>query len=259
MLNLHIDCGFDTEDELIDYVVGLRDIALFSDDDDVVSSFAQDLSTSYSEVTESIDGASLYIEYLSPEPLNLMREEDGYSMEATIVSPELVFWDPGYIDEDEEWETYFEFKQSEEYFAGGKNIALKHEVNPISNKILSSLIYTKEEFCLNDGTCLFSIEVGLAKPGLNLSETNFSQGKWVFRLFGKISAIVKANSIIEAKSEFSKVIKDSFSFIECDYGTNKFSLHEFTGGEEKEIISEDSFWLIPIDHVFVNFRRPLNS
>ncbi len=62
MLNFYADCGFESEDELIEYVESLRDLALLSDDDDAVSSLARDLSASFAEVTDSIEGSSLYVE-----------------------------------------------------------------------------------------------------------------------------------------------------------------------------------------------------
>jgi len=68
VLNFYEDCGFESEDELVEYVESLRDLALLSDDDDSLSSFARDLSASFAEVTESIEGSWLYIEYVSPEP-----------------------------------------------------------------------------------------------------------------------------------------------------------------------------------------------
>ena len=96
MLNFYADCGFDSEDELIEYVESLRDKALLSDDDDAASALARDLSASFAEVTDEIEGSALYVEYVSPEPLNQVKEGEGYSVEATIVSPEIVFWDPRY-------------------------------------------------------------------------------------------------------------------------------------------------------------------
>ena len=89
MLNFYADCGFESEDELIEYVESLRDLALLSDDDDAVSSLARDLSAPFAEVTESIEGSSLYVEYVSPEPLNEVKEGEGYAVEATIISPEI--------------------------------------------------------------------------------------------------------------------------------------------------------------------------
>lgn len=255
MLNFYSDCGFDSEDELIEYLESLRDSALLSDDDDAESSLAQDLSASFAEVSESIEDSSLYIEYISPEPLNQVKNGDGYSVEATIVSPEIVFWDPGYMEEDEEWEDYFEYLQSQDYFVEGKDITFKFGVTPDSSPILSNLIYSNEEFCIGDDDWLSTISVGLPKHGLNMSETDISESKWVFRLFGKISGLVKANSASEAKDLFAKVIQESFLFIETDRGTNKFDLTEFSEGQEMVISSDESHWLIPIEHVFVNIRK----
>jgi hypothetical protein len=255
MLNFYMDCGFDDEDDLISYVESLRDSALLDEDDDAVSSLAQDLSASFIEVTEAIEGSSLYLEYVSPEPLNQVQDGEGYSVEATIVSPEIIFWDPGYIEEDEEWDDYFDSIKDLDYFAAGQDIVLISGIDPASSPILSTLVFSNEDFWLDDDTRLSTISVGLPKPGLNMSETDLSENKWVFRLFGKISGLVKANSASEAKTLFAQVLKDSFSFIESDRGTNKFSHHEFANSQEMEIISDESNWLIPIDHVFVNIRR----
>jgi hypothetical protein len=255
MLEFHSDCGFDSEEELIDYLEAQRDLALLSDDDDVVSSFEQDLSASYAEITDSIDGASLYVEYVSPEPLNEVKKGPGYSVEATIVSPEIVFWDPHYINEDEVWDEYFDSLKNEDFFAHGSDILLNSGLDPAANPILSSLNYSNEDYCLQNETWLSTISVGLAKQGLNMSETDLSEDKWVFRLFGKISGIVSAESASEAKSKFAQVIQDSFTFIDSTYGTNKLSLHEFLDGQDKVTIDDDWLWLIPIEHVFVNIRK----
>jgi hypothetical protein len=59
----------------------------------------------------------------------------------------------------------------------------------------------------------------------------------------------------EAEAKFAQVIQDSFSFIDVDHGTNKFELHEFLDGQEKDFSLGESNWLIPIQHVFVNIRR----
>lgn len=251
MLNFYADCGFDSEDELIEYVESLRDKALLSDDDDAASALARDLSASFAEVTDEIEGSALYVEYVSPEPLNQVKEGKGYSVEATIVSPEIVFWDPGYMQEDDEWDEYFESIEGEDFFTDGADIVLKSGLDPDSHPILKSLVYTNEEF-LDES--LSTISVGLPKHGLNMSETDFSQDKWVFRLFGKVSGLVTAGSASEAKSKFAQVIQESFSFIDSDRGTNKFSHHEFLDGQEMEIISDDSNWVIPIQHIFVNIR-----
>jgi hypothetical protein len=259
MLNFYEDCGFDSEDELIEYLESLRDSALLSDDDDSQSSLARDLSASFAEVTAPIAGlAGAYVEYVSPEPLNQVKEGVGYSVEATIISPEIVFWDPSYMQEDEEWDDYFEYIQGHDYFANGADIVLNSDLNPDSDPILKALTYSDEDFYLGDDISLLTISVGLPKHGLNLFETDTSENKWVFRLFGKISGLVTANSPSEAKSRFAQVIQESFSFIESDLGTNKFSHHEFLDGKEMEIISEDSNWLIPIQHVFVNIRKQIN-
>ncbi len=256
MLNFYADCGFDSEDELIGYLESLRDSALLSDDDDAVSSLEQDLSASFAEATESIEGADLYIEYVSPEPLNECTQGEGYSVEATIVSPDIVFWNPGYMDEDEDWEEYFEYLAKEDFFTCGGSIVLQQDIDPNANPILKSLKYSNEEFFLDDDeTWLSSISVGLPKHGLNLSETDLSEDKWVFRLFGKVSGLVVANSASEAKSKFAQAIQESFTFIDPDYGTNKFDLHEFLDGQEKDFSYGESNWLIPIEHVFVNIRR----
>ena len=256
MLNFYADCGFETEDELIEYVESLRDLALLSDDDDAVSSLARDLSASFAEVAESIGGSSLYVEYVSPEPLNEVNEGEGYSVEATIISSEIVFWDPGYVEEDEEWDEYFENLVEQDHFAGGVDIVLKSGLETNANPILKALNYSNEDFCLEDDeTWLSSISVGLPKHGLNTSETDLSESKWVFRFFGKVSGLVTASSASEAKSKFAQVIQESFSFIDVDHGTNKFDLHEFLDGQEKDFSSGESNWLIPIEHVFVNIRR----
>lgn len=252
MLNFYEDCGFESEDELIEYVESLRDLALLSDDDDSLSSFARDLSASFAEVTESIEGSWLYIEYVSPEPLNQVKKGEGYTVEATIISPEIVFWDPGYMQEDEEWDEYFEDLQGQDYFTDGTDIVLKTGLNPDTNEILKALSYSNE-FTWNE-PWLSTISVGLPKHGLNISVTDISQDKWVFRLFGKVSGLVTANSASEAKSKFARVIQESFAFIDSDRGTNKFSHHEFLDGQEKKTISEGSNWIIPIQHVFVNIR-----
>lgn len=255
MLIFNADCGFETEDELIEYVESLRDLALLSDDDDAESSLARDLSASFAEATESIEGSPLYVEYVSPEPLNEVKEGEGYSVEATIVSSEIVFWDPGYMQEDEEWDEYFEYLDGQDHFVHGVDIVLKSGLDPDTSPILEALNYSNEDFCLEDDeTCLSSISVGLPKHGLNMSETDISQDKWVFRLFGKISGLVIASSASEAKSKFAHVIQESFSFIDSDHGTNKFDLHEFLDGQEKELTADESNWLIPIQHVFVNIR-----
>ena len=257
MLNFYADCGFDSEDELIGYLESLRDAALLSDDDDAVSSLAQDLSASFAEATESIDGADLYIEYVSPEPLNEYTQGDGYAVEATIVSPNIAFWNPGYMDEDEDWEEYFMHGLAkEDFIACGENIVLKSGIDPNTNPILKSLKYSNEEFFLDvDETWLSSISVGIPKHGLNLSETDLSEDKWVFRLFGKVSGLVLANSASEAKSKFAEAIQESFTFIDPDYGTNKFDLNEFLDGGNKDFSYGEDNWLIPIEHIFVNIRR----
>ena len=255
MLEFHSDCGFDSEDELIDYLEAQRDLALLSDDDDAVSSFEQDLSASYAEVTDSIDGASLYVEYVSPEPLNEVKKGPGYSVEATIVSPEIIFWNPHYMDEDEVWDEYFDSLKNEDFFAHGGDVLLNSGLDPATNPILASLNYSNEDYCLQDETWLSTISVGLPKQGLNMSETDLSEDKWVFRLFGKISGIVSAESASEAKSKFAQVIQNSFTFIDNTHGTNKLSLHEFLDGQDKVTIDDDSLWLIPIEHVFVNIRK----
>jgi hypothetical protein len=256
MLNFYADCGFESEDELIEYVESLRDLALLSDDDDAVSSLARDLSASFAEVTDSIEGSSLYVEYVSPEPLNEVKEGVGYSVEATIISPEIVFWDPGYLQEDEEWDEYLEYLDALDHFAHGLDIVLKLGLETDANPILKNLNYSNEDFCLEDEeTWLSSISVGIPKHGVNAFETDPSEDKWVFRLFGKISGLVTASSASEAKSKFAQVIQDSFSFIDVDHGTNKFDLHEFLDGQEKDFSFGESNWLIPIQHVFVNIRR----
>jgi hypothetical protein len=258
VLNFYEDCGFDSEDELIEYLESLRDLMLLSDDDDSVSSFARDLSAPLAQVTDTISGARYYVEYVSPEPLNHVVEGVGYSVEATIISPEIVFWDPGYMQEDEEWDEYFENIQEHDYFAHGTDIVLNSDLNPSSNPILRALTFSDEEFYPEGGTSLLTISVGLPKHGLNTFETDTSEDKWVFRLFGKVSGLVAADSASEAKSKFAQVIQESFSFIDSDNGTNKFSLHEYSDGQEKEIISDESNWLIPIQHVFVNVRQKIN-
>ena len=256
MLNFYADCGFDSEDELIEYVESLRDKALLSDDDDAASALARDLSASFAEVTDEIEGSALYVEYVSPELLNQVKEGEGYSVEATIVSPEIVFWDPGYMQEDDEWDEYFEDIQGQDYFTDGTDIVLKTGLNPDANPILKALNYSNEEISLEDEeTWLSSISVGLPKHGLNTLETDISEDKWVFRIFGKISGSVTASSASEAKSKFAQVIQESFSFIDVDHGTDKFDLHEFLDGQEKDFSYGESNWLIPIQHVFVNIRR----
>lgn len=256
MLNFYADCGFETEDELIDYIESLRDLALLSDDDDVASSLARDLSASYAEVTDSIEGSSLYVEYVSPEPLNEVKEGEGYSVEATIVSPEIIFWDSGYVQEDEELEDYLEYLEEIDGIATVSDIVLKSSLKTNANPILKALNYSNEDYCLEDDeTWLSSIPVGLPKHGINSFETDISEDKWVFRLFGKISGSVAASSASEAKSKFAQVIQESFSFIDVDHGTNKFGLHEFLDGQEKDFSYGESNWLIPIQHVFVNIRR----
>lgn len=252
-MNLYEDCGFDSEDELIEYVASLRDIALLSDDDDSISAFVRDLSTSFAEVTETIEGSWLYIEYVSPEPFNKVTEGRGYSVEATVISPEIVFWDPGYMHEDDELEDYFGGVQGQDYFTDGKDLVLKTGLNPDANPILKALNYS-DQFTRAE-PWLSTISVGLPKHGLNMSETDISQDKWVLRLFGKISGLVQANSASEAKSKFGQIIQESFLFIESAKGTNKFSHHEFLDGQEKKTISEGSNWLIPIQYVFVNIRH----
>jgi hypothetical protein len=251
VLNFYSDCGFDSEDELIEYVESQRDKALISDDDDAASSFARDLSASFAEATDDIEGSALYVEYISPEQLNEVKEGEGYSVEATIISPEIVFWDPGYMQEDDEWDEYFEDIRGQDYFTDGTDIVLKPGLDPDADPILKALVYSHDEF-LDES--LSTIKVGLPTHGLNISETDFSQDKWVFRLFGKVSGLVTANSASEAKSKFAQVIQESFTFIDSDRGTNKFSHHEFSDGQELEIISDDSNWVIPIQHVFVNIR-----
>ena len=162
MLNFYADCGFETEGELIEYVESLRDLALLSDDDDAVSSLAQDLSASYAEVTDSIEGSSLYVEYTSPEPLNEVNEGEGYAVEATIVSPEIVFWDSGYVQEDEELDEYLEYLEEIDRIATVSDIVLKLGLDASTNPILSALNYSNEEICLEDEeTWLSSISVGL--------------------------------------------------------------------------------------------------
>jgi hypothetical protein len=256
MLNFYADCGFETEDELIEYIESLRDLALLSDDDDAVSSFARDLSASYVEVTDSIEGASLYVEYVSPEPLNEVKEGEGYSVEATIISPEIVFWDSGYVQEDEELDDYLEYLEEIDRIATVSDIVLKSSLKANTNPILKALNYSNEDYCLEDDeTWLSSISVGLPKHGINSFETDISEDKWVFRIFGKISGSVTASSASEAKSKFAQVIQESFSFIDVDHGTNKFDLHEFLDGQEKDFSYGESNWLIPIQHVFVNIRR----
>ena len=221
MLNFYADCGFETEDELIEYIESLRDLALLTDDDDAVSSFAQDLSASFAEVTDSIEGASLYVEYVSPEPLNEVNEGEGYSVEATIISPEIVFWDSGYVQEDEELDDYLEYLEEIDRIATVSDIVLKSGLETNTNSF----------------------------------ETDISEDKWVFRIFGKISGSVTASSASEAKSKFAQVIQEFFSFIDVDHGTDKFDLHEFLDGQEKDFSYGESNWLIPIQHVFVNIRR----
>ena len=256
MLNFYADCGFESEDELIEYVESLRDLALLSDDDDAVSSLARDLSASFAEVTESIEGSSLYVEYVSPEPLNEVKEGEGYAVEATIISPEIVFWDSGYVQEDEELDEYLEYLEEIDRIATISDIVLKLGLEASTNPILKALNYSNEEISLEDEeTWLSSISVGLPKHGLNTLETDISEDKWVFRIFGKISGLVTANSASEAKSKFAQAIQESFSFIDVDHGTNKFDLHEFLDGQEKDFSYGESNWLIPIQYVFVNIRR----
>lgn len=255
MLDFYKDCGFDNEDELIEYIDSLRYLVLPGDDeaDDIVSSLSQDLSASLAEVTDSIEGSSLYVEYVSPKPLNEVQEGKGYSVEATIVSPQIVFWDPGYFDEDEEWDEYFDYLTCLDSFADGKAITLKSGIDPDSNSILKTLVFSEEDYWLEDETGLTTISVGLPKAGLNLSETDFAENKWVFRLFGKISGLVPANSPSEAKDLFAQVIKDSFSFIEADHG--QVSNNDFFDGQDKELSSDEWNWFIPVEHVFVNIRK----
>lgn len=250
MLNFYMDCGFDSEEEFFEYLNQLRDKALLQDDsDDVVSSFAQDLSASFIEVTESIEGSSLYVEYVSPEPLNQVRDGKGYSVEATIVSPSIDFFFPFYIEEDEEVDVYLFFIEELELVPRGQDIALKSGIDQESNSILSTLVFSNKDFWFDD-TWLSTIPVGLPKHGLNLSETDLSEQKWVYRLFGKISGLVTANSASEAKQLFAQVLKESFTFIEGDVYVH----HVLSDGQEK-VISNESDWLIPIDHVFVNIRK----
>jgi len=62
--------------------------------------------------------------------------------------------------------------------------------------------------------------------------------------------LVTANSASEAKQLFAQVFRESFTFIESD----EYGHHVLSDGQEK-VISNESDWLIPIDHVFVNIRR----
>ena len=136
------------------------------------------------------------------------------------------------------------------------DIVLKSGLETNTNPILKALNYSNEEVCLDDEeTWLSSISVGLPKHGINSFETDISEDKWVFRIFGKISGSVTASSASEAKSKFAQVIQESFSFIDVDHGTDKFDLHEFLDGQEKDFSYGESNWLIPIQHVFVNIRR----
>jgi len=158
---------------------------------------------------------------------------------------------------------------SRNHFTDGTDVVLKSNLDPESNPILKSLCYSDEDFYLEDDTSMFSISVGIPKHGLNTSETDISQSKWVFRLFGKISGIVTANSASEAKTKFAQVIQESFVFIEgpdqfvhhefldgqeMNEGPDQFVHHEFLDGQEMKTISEGSNWLIPIQYVFVNIR-----
>jgi len=151
---------------------------------------------------------------------------------------------------------YLEYLEEIDRIATVSDIVLKLGLDASTNPILSALNYSNEEICLEDEeTWLSSISVGLPKHGLNNFETDISGDKWVFRIFGKISGLVTANSASEAKSKFAQAIQESFSFIDVDHGTNKFDLHEFLDGQEKDFSHGESNWLIPIQHVFVNIRR----
>jgi len=56
--------------------------------------------------------------------------------------------------------------------------------------------------------------------------------------------LVTANSASEAKQLFAQLFRESFTFIESD----EYGHHVLSDGQEKELISNESHWLIPIDH-----------
>ena len=57
---------------------------MLSNDDDAVSSLARDLFASFADAPEAIEGSSLYMEYVSPEPLmekynHFTEKKEGFS------------------------------------------------------------------------------------------------------------------------------------------------------------------------------------
>jgi hypothetical protein len=72
VLNFYEDSGFDSEDELIEYVESLRDLALLSDDDSI-SSFVRDLSATFADSDRGTNKFSHH-EFLDGQEMKTISE-----------------------------------------------------------------------------------------------------------------------------------------------------------------------------------------
>lgn len=249
------DLGFETEESLLNYLTSLRDRALVNDEsNDVLSSFIQDISSDLSEVCQAISGAEFYCEFISNKATNELPESEGIEVEATIISPELAFWYPNLVEaeDDEELEDFWNYlRKNDNLIISGREIVLNQGIDSESNQVLSKLIFDEDAY-----ESLKVIPVGFPTHGLNWGEVDLSEEKFVYRLFGKISAKVATSSASEAKEMFSRVLKESFSFI--DSNEDVFE-HEFANGQTLSIWqygkqSWERAWLVPIEFAFVNVR-----
>ena len=252
------DLGFETEDDLISYLSSQRDKALLYDEsDDVVTSFRQDLSFQLNEITETISGSELYCEYVSSEATNELNLVDGYEVEATIVSEEIAYQYPNLLnvdidDDDEVNDWWNNFRRWDDWLLRNQEIVLNPRVDIVDKTILSSLVFDEDEY-----ESLKIIPLGFPVHGLNWGALNLdSEDRFVFRLFGKISGRVQADSASEAKTIFADFMKKSFSFIEGSEDNVRH--HSFADGRNFETLeygsNSNEAWLMPIDRVFVKIR-----
>ena len=255
------DLGFETEQDLISFLAAQRDTALLYDEsDDVVSSFVQDLSFNLSEIVETIAGSELYCEYVSSEATNELTIGDGYEVEATIISEEISYihytWINPEGDEDFDVKEWWNSARSDgDLLLNNEVIVLNPNVDMKGNSIFSSLVLDEDWY-----DYLKVIPVGFPVHGLNWGVLDLgAEYKFVFRLFGKVSGRVQADSASEAKTIFANFMKESFSFIEISEDNVKNQT--FADGREFETMeygpdSSEEAWLIPIERVFVKIRYP---
>lgn len=251
------DLGFEYEDDLLEYLTSLRDRALLGGNgDNALDAFVEDLSSEKIELSEAIPGAELYFEFVSSDATNSLSSSDGYEVEATIVSKEIAYWYPNLIDSDEAEdlvEFWDDLRKSSGMLVTGNSIVLHQEISLEESSVLSAMVFNEEDF-----ENLKTVPVGFPAHGLNVSEVDLSENKFVFRLFGKVSGRIKAISTSEAKEIFTKTLKECFSFID---GNPDIYNHKYFDGTEFEISKhgEESWneaWLIPVEYAFANIREP---